>query len=79
MPKALYNPDTGMIGCVLLQAAYRGDQQVSHLFDTSDWELAPVRGQVLLEATMDQWKFLAGLQREERVQRWKDHENASQG
>lgn len=79
MPKALYNPDTGMIGCVLLQAALRGDQQVPHLFDTKDWDLAPKPGQIMLEATMDQWRFVAGLSREERVQRWKEYENASQG
>lgn len=72
MVSALYNPTTGKIGCVLLQSAYGAEKRVSHLFDVADWELAPAEGQAIMQATLEQWRWLAGLEREQRV--WRFHQ-----
>jgi hypothetical protein len=68
---ALYNPITRMIGCVLLQAVYRGSIRVAHTFSTEDWEVDPVPGQTIMKATEGQWQSIANMTREERVTRWK--------
>ena len=68
--KALYNPKTGKIGSVLLQAGYGLSRCVAQVFDTKDWELAPTDGQEIMEATMDQWKLVAAMDREARVDRF---------
>lgn len=73
MIPAIYSPEKGMVGCVLLQAAVGGSQAVSHLFETKDWLLAPDDTMVRMQATREQWKFIAGMSREERIQRWKDN------
>lgn len=68
--KALYSPTTGMIGCVLIQAGTGGNTSVAHEFDTEDWLLSPDTSLRMMEATREQWKFIAKLSREERVARW---------
>ena len=56
--KALYNPLTGMIGCVILQAGVGGSSEVAaSVFSTEDWEVAPAEGQAVMEATLEQWEF----------------------
>ena len=70
MPKAIYNSKTGMIGCVLIQAGLGGNPRISQMFDNDDWELAPVEGQALMDATIEQWQFVADMTREQRVERW---------
>ena len=70
MAKVVYNPLTGMIGCVLIQAVHGCDSSVSHLFSTEDWELAPTEGQGKMDATKEQWEFIAGITRQERIDRW---------
>ena len=60
---ALYNPETGMIACALLQAVAHCDyNRVPYLFPPEDWHLYPVAGMQRLTA-----KHLASMTREERV------------
>jgi hypothetical protein len=40
------------------------------LFDVSDWDLSPEKGQVLMQATDEQWEQLAKMSREDRVDRF---------
>ncbi|MFG6084212.1 hypothetical protein ACEUZ9_000461 [Paracoccus litorisediminis] len=68
---ALYNPRTGKIACVLLQAGCGGNSAIPRLFETEDWELSPQQGQVRLGASMDQWKMVAAMSVEKRIERWK--------
>lgn len=72
---AIYNPDTGKIGCVLIQAGHGADKTVASLFDTSDWELAPTDGQQKFTATLAQWKFIVSMTAEERVRRFSGGRN----
>lgn len=67
---AVYNPLTGKIGCVLIQAAVSGSTEVAQMFETTDWELSPEPGQVLIGATYAQWQFIADMTPEARVARW---------
>jgi hypothetical protein len=55
--KAIVDPNSKQIGCVLLQAALGGDQSVVHLFD--DWLTAPTSGMGWAELTLPQWRDLA--------------------
>lgn len=71
--KAVYDPVEGKIGCVLLQAAMSGDPAVAKMFPNEDWVLHPVPGLQRMEATRGQWKWLASLSREQRVERWRAH------
>jgi hypothetical protein len=69
--KGVYNPQTGNVGCVILQGAHGCGNEVSHIFGNDDWELHPVEGQTVMQATRAQWEWLASLPREARVERWK--------
>lgn len=69
--RAVYSPTTGQIGCVLLQAGANGDPAIAKLFDNADWLLAPSPTLQHMEATFEQWQWLAGLTRDQRVERWK--------
>ena len=54
-------------GCVLLQAAYGGDNQlVSALFDTADWVLAPTAKMAMVNGTREQWERHAAQLRQKR-------------
>ena len=70
---AVYNPHTGRVGCVLLQAAQCCEPDVAKMFPNEHWDLAPVEGQAVMRATPAQWRWLASLTLEERVERWKKH------
>jgi hypothetical protein len=74
MAKAVYNPETGKVACVLLQAVYRGDLSIPQLFKTEDWELGPVEGQRMFNATKEQWEFIASLSKQERIERFRKAE-----
>jgi hypothetical protein len=56
-------------GCVLLQAAFGCGENnflLHHVFDPTDWLLAPVPGLVRVPGTLAQWQKLAGQLREAR-------------
>ena len=67
----VYNPLTGNVGCVILQAGYGCGNEVSHIFGNDDWELHPVDGQTVMQATREQWEWLASMPRDARVAHWK--------
>ena len=62
---------TRKVGCVLIQAAYGGDNSlVGVLFDTEDWVLAPTDDMKLIGGTLKQWTEHAAwlkLQRQEHT------------
>lgn len=68
---AIYDPETGKIACVLLQAAFRCDQSVCYLFDSRDWEVGLTPTLQRIEAPMEHWEALSKMTAEERVARWK--------
>ena len=68
--EAIYSPTTGRIACVLIQAAAGTSTSVAQLFDTDDWDVSPKDTMLRMSATRDQWKQLAAMTREERVERW---------
>lgn len=68
--EAIYSPTTGRVACVLIQAAARASQSVPVLFNTDDWDTAPKDTMVRMSATLGQWRQLAAMTREERVERW---------
>lgn len=69
--RAMYSPTTGTIGCVIIQVAMGGDRTIAQLFDTADWEVAPIPSLAPMDATREEWQWLARLSRQERVDRWK--------
>lgn len=69
--KTVYNLKTGKVGCVLIQAGHACPTDVAaRVFNPDDWEVAPTEGQAVMEATLDQWKFIANMSIEDRVQRF---------
>ena len=54
---ALVDRKQQKIACALIQAAYKGDPSVCHLFD--EWVTQPTPDLVRAKGTMDQWKQLA--------------------
>jgi hypothetical protein len=64
---AVFNPQSGRIACVLLQAAYGCDNRAAMLFDTSDWILAPESGLVKMTDTLENWRRVAGMKVKERI------------
>jgi hypothetical protein len=70
--EAIYSPKTGRVACVILQAAFGTSRAVASMFPSKDWDTAPRDTMVRMSATMDQWKQLAAMTREERVSRWEN-------
>ncbi len=67
MLSGLYSPSRGMVGCVLLAAAFGiRDRRVNNIFDTSDWFVAPVDDMFPMNARMSEWRFVAALPRDRR-------------
>jgi hypothetical protein len=76
--RSLFETDSGLIPCVILQAAYGGDRRPCHLF-LNDWQVnMPNKSTRWFELTMSQWEYLASLTREERVKLLKEINNGSQ-
>ena len=66
--RSLYSPTTGIIACVLLQAGLGGDRRPCHCFDARDWEVGfPDDTFGWVSLTMDQWRKLGSLPRQERI------------
>jgi hypothetical protein len=69
----LYNPENGMVGCVLLNALL-GDpsyRKVVYMFDARDWQTFPSDGLQRMSATPEQWRKVASMTREERVESYR--------
>lgn len=77
--RALYQPSTGMVGCVIIQAVFGGDREVCHLFSGKDWYTAPVKDAVWIDAPMKDWEFVASLSREERLKLGVNHGQGDEG
>ena len=66
--RSLYSPTTGIIACVLLQAGLGGDRRPCHCFDAREWEVGfPDETFGWVSLTMDQWRKLGSLPRQERI------------
>jgi hypothetical protein len=51
--RAVYEPETGLIPCVLLQAALGGDRRATQQFDCRDWNTGyPHDSAVMIEAPL---------------------------
>jgi hypothetical protein len=71
--RAVYEPETGLIPCVLLQAALGGDRRATQQFDCRDWNTGyPHDSAVMIEAPLSQWRTVAGMSREDRITQFKD-------
>lgn len=68
--RAAYNPDTGTIPCVLLQAGYGGDRRACQQFDANDWSTSPSERSVMIEAPLSQWRQVSKMSREERIEKF---------
>lgn len=73
--KALYDPNTGKIACVLVQAAMGGNSFIPNLFKTDDWELTPTPNMKMMSATRSQWDQIAKMTRQERINRWNNNDH----
>lgn len=56
--RALYDPSTKRVACVLLQAAYGGDKRACHILGADRWETSPTADFVWVEGTVEQWRAL---------------------
>lgn len=63
----LYDPDSGMIACVIIHAAHGiRDRRVNNLFSSRDWFLGVPENMVLMRAPLHEWRRVASMPREER-------------
>lgn len=77
--QAIYNPTTGMIACVLIQAAYGASQGVANMFPCEDWETGISAKMTRFAATRAEWRKIAAMSREERIERWASFQSAPTG
>lgn len=68
-----------MIACVLIQALFKADQKVAHLFDGKDWALAPTPGMSRVAAPLSKWKTGAKMTRQERVESYRRFHDGQPG
>ncbi len=61
---AAIDTKTLKVGCVLLQAVYRGDREACYLFDTNRWATSPTDDMILVTDTVGNWKKVAQMSRE---------------
>lgn len=64
--RGLYSPSTKKVACVLISAAFECDREVSLMFDTSQWFVAPEQDMVLIESPRWQWEAIAAMPPEKR-------------
>jgi hypothetical protein len=64
---ALYDPATGMVGCVLLHAAHGiRDRRVNTIFSASEWFVQMSATVVPLRMSLADWRKIAALPRAQR-------------
>jgi hypothetical protein len=68
---ALYEPATGMIPCVIMQAMFGGDRRACGFFGPGDWNAEKLPGDdaVMVTAPVSQWKLVGLMSREERIEK----------
>jgi hypothetical protein len=68
--RSLYEPATGMIPCVIIQAIYGGDRRPCGMFGPGDWNTSlPHESAIMMSAPLSQWREVAMMSREERIER----------
>jgi hypothetical protein len=66
--RSLYSPEKGLIACVLLQAAFKGDREPCHFFGAGDWEVSfPDETFGWVELPREAWRRLGMMTREQRI------------
>lgn len=59
MIRALIDPTTQKVACVLLQAAHGGDRRACNIVGADRWEVSPSAPFVWFEGSLDQWRDIA--------------------
>jgi hypothetical protein len=67
--RGLYDPQSGEVACVLINAAFGFDNRATNAFDAGDWFTAPRDTMVAVEAPLTQWRAVAAMPKDERVSR----------
>lgn len=66
--RALFSPSLGQVGCVLIQAAFRGDRRACNIFDARDWFTAPAPDMVWIAEPASAWEAVAAMPRADRIE-----------
>lgn len=61
-----YSPSTKKVACILLSAALSSDREVSLMFDTKDWFVAPEDDAIRITSPRWQWEAIRDMSPEQR-------------